>query len=293
MLPLATRLAVSLLLLAPGSGALAAMPTGHLLVTVELAGQARNDFPNGVEWAGLMADRSMSLDLKLSMPQETTTPGLELGGITPENAALPAGIATIANAMEACGENDACRMKAMMSIGKQLQADPNALGAMEGDKTRYETWTADRTGVCASGNISVADAGDGMAIAPPDPARSYHFERTGGIELSAGTQDPDYVEALCTAVLAVDKKLGLASLRLPAGGIAVPVRLTGQAFTNEKRVEFLEGTQRIEIIDQPIAADAQTWSGEAALMRIGSVSHNSGQVVVPVDARITWKFVRD
>jgi len=51
--------------------------------------------------------------------------------------------------------------------------------------------------------------------------------------------------------------------------------------------------QRIEVIDQPIAADARTWGGEASLMRVGGVSHNSGQVVVPVDARITWEFVRD
>lgn len=297
MNPTVSRLAVLSALLFAGSGqgwaATGETPTGHLHVTVELAGQARNDFPNGIEWAGLTTNRTMSIDLAMLMPQAATGPGLPLGGVAPGDAPLPAGMATIAQAMEACGEDEACRMKSMMALGKQLQANPQALGTLEADTTRYETWTPDRDGACASGNVSVADAGDGVAFVPPDPARKYHFERIGGVELRASAQEPEFVEALCVAVLAVDRKLGLASLRLPAGGIAVPVELTGQAFTSEKRVEFLEGAQRIEVLDQPIDAGSKTWGGEADLNRVGSVSHNSGQVVVPVNARITWEFVRD
>ena len=283
----------ALFLVGQASAAAPDSPAGHLHVTLQLAGTARNHFPNGIEWAGLTISRSMSVDLAMTMPQAVTGPGLALGGVEPGQAPLPTGMATIAQAMEACGEDEACRMKSMMSIGKQLQADAQALGALEGDKTRYETWTSARGDVCASGNISVADAGDGVSFVPPDPAGKYHFERIGGVEIRATAADANSVEALCVAVLAVDRKLGLASLRLPAGGIVVPVHLTGQSFTSEKQVEFLEGAERIEVIDQPIDVRSRTWGGQTALADVGSVSHNSGQVVVPVNARITWEFVRD
>lgn len=287
-------LSLSLLLLGAGEVSVAGQPaTGRLHVKVELEGSAREDFPNGIEWAALSTKRSMSLDLAMWMPEVGGGPLLTLGGVDPRNPSLPPGMAAIASAVEACGEDQACIAKTMMGIGKQLAADENALGSMEVDNTRYENWVADANGPCATGHASVVDLGDGNAISPPSPARRYHFERRGEASILSEGPGTESQDSLCPSMLSIDTKLGVASLRLPAAGILIPVALSGDAFTSEKRVQFIEGVHRIELFDQPAVAGTKTWGGETVLTDVGSVSHNSGQVVVPVKTRITWEFVRD
>lgn len=292
-----TRLAslALFLLLGAGGACLAedAAPTGKLHVTVELQGSARNNARNGVEWAALSTRRTMSLDLAMWMPEAGGGPLLTLGGVDAGQPLLPPGAEAIANAVAACGGDQACVMKAAMALGEQLQADENALGSLDVDTTRYQNWLADSSGMCASGEAIVADTGNGMAIDPPHPAAPYYFERRGQGTISAEGPGTRTYEDLCDSILTVDTEQGLASLRLPGHGIYIPVQMSGQAFTKEKQVEFLEGTQRIELTDQRIDAGSKTWGGEVAVARLGSVSHNSGDVVAPVSARITWEFVRD
>jgi hypothetical protein len=68
--------------------------------------------------------------------------------------------------------------------------------------------------------------------------------------------------------------------------------MSGQAYTNEKSVVFLEGRNKIELFDQPVSIDAAEWSGQGRFEKLGSVSHNSGQTVAPMTANLTWRFIR-
>jgi len=263
-------------------------PTGKLVLSMELSGRERNTFPNGVEWAQLTVNRTLQLTISMLNPGPVGGPSLTLGGVAPGESTLPPGAAALQASLEACGEDQGCARKVMMDV---MRTNPELLTQMQPDVERYETWIADRRGPCADGQIDISDVGEGVNIAPPDPAAPYKFERIGQLVLPL--EEIDIVEAICSAEIAVDRQQGLLSLRLPAGRIPVPVSLSGDAFTDETQVFFLEDYGNAEILDQPIAADATEWSGDVLKQDFGTVSHNSGQVVVPVTAKISWRFTRD
>jgi hypothetical protein len=265
-------------------------PTGRLFITVELSGSGRRDLPNKVEWSRLKVARKFNVELAMIIPGPSVAPAVKVGGATKDSAQLPSGMQTIANAMQACGEDESCRRQAMIRIGQQLQANPHALGETKMDDTRYENWVPDRRGVCATGALTVEDEGDGVNIAPPSPAAPYRFKRTGKLNLPV--ESAAIAENVCSAVVTIDRQASLLSLRLRLAGIPVPVRLEGQAFTSETSVPFLEGKGELEILDQAINLQTKSAQGNARIEKAGSVSHNSGSVTAPVSATITWHFVR-
>lgn len=156
---------------------------------------------------------------------------------------------------------------------------------------RFENWVADWRRPCAKGTVTVADEGDGMNISPPNAARPYRFQRTGKLDLSA--QDTELLGRACRVEISIDRQTGLASLRLNRMDIPVPVQMSGQAYTFEKSVPFVEGQGKLELFDQKVDAKAVAWSGQARIEKIGTVSHNSGQTVAPMTATVTWRFVRN
>ena len=265
--------------------------TGRLFLTVELKGQGRKDLSNKVEWYRLTADRKLELELAMYMPVKSPAPTLRVGGIDKDNAPMPAGMEAIKNAVEGCNGDQNCERQAMAAVAQKMMANPGVLAAMQPDDTRFENWFADRRGPCASGTLRVDDEGDGMNISPPAPARPYRFKRSGRLELAA--QGADIMDRVCKAEFSVDRQKGLLSMRLGGLNIPVPVQMTGQAYTAEKSVLFLEGSKGIELFDQAVSTDATTWSGQSQLEKIGSVSHNSGQTVAPMSGKLTWRFVRD
>ena len=266
-------------------------PTGRLSISVELKGSGRRDLPNKVEWSRLKVDRRLEVELAMLVPGASTAPAVKVGGITSDDVQAPAGLQAIGNAVALCGEDEACRVQTVMAIGQRLKGNPGALGTLKQDDTRYENWIPDRRGVCGSGSITVEDEGDGVNIAPPAPAAPYRFRRSGRLTLPVETEA--VVEKLCRAIVTIDRQAGLLSLRVAAGTIPVSVRLEGQAFTSETSVPFREGTGELEIFDQKIDPQGKSWQGNGRIEKAGSVSHNSGSVVAPVAATITWRFVRD
>jgi hypothetical protein len=272
-------------------------PTGVLTVRMELSGSARRDMPNGVEWYKLTALRTLDLRLTMLDPGVTNAPLVEVSGRDPKNAnanavpGMPPGMQEMAAAIEACDGDQACERAAMTKLAPKIQANPQAYDPKKStDANRYQNWVNDRRVICAKGSLSVSDSGEGVVIPPPNPARPYKFQRIGSVALPDGKEKT--IEAACIAEITFDRQTGKASLVLPAAGLAVPVKLSGQAFTNETSVAFIEGVQKIKILDQPgltAGKPAKSWSGQTT-MKIGSVSHNSGQVVVPVTAKITWRF---
>ncbi len=265
--------------------------TGRLFLTVELKGQGRKDLSNKVEWYRLTADRKLELELAMYMPVKSPAPTLTVGGIDKDNAPMPAGMEAIKNAVEGCNGDQNCERQAMAAVAQKMMANPGTLAAMQPDDTRFENWFADRRGPCATGTLNVEDEGDGMNISPPAPAKPYRFKRSGRLELAA--QGADIMDRACKAEISVDRQKGLLSMRLGGFNIPVPVQMTGQAYTAEKSVLFLEGSKGIELFDQAVSTDATTWSGQSQLEKIGSVSHNSGQTVAPMAGKLTWRFVRD
>lgn len=268
-------------------------PVGTLTVRMELQGLARNNLPNGVEWNALKTSRSLELRLAMLDHGNSSAPTVSIGGrqirhgdaksmMSPEAAGMAA-------AIEACNGDQACQMMTMMKLAPKMQ---EMQGAAEGTGGvigggRYRNWIGDRrTAACAEGTIEVSDIGDGMAISPPSPAAYYKFQRSGKAVLPDGEEKT--VEAACAAEVTFDLQEKTASIKLPVRGLSVPVKLSGQAFTKERAVAFLEGVNAIEILDQT-ATQVSGWSGETT-MAIGSVSHNSGSVTVPVTAKISWRF---
>jgi hypothetical protein len=63
------------------------------------------------------------------------------------------------------------------------------------------------------GSLSVSDTGEGVNIAPPNPAASYHFTRTGNAVLP--DESNASLEGACSAEFTFDRGLGMASLKLP------------------------------------------------------------------------------
>lgn len=293
-LPLAlSGLALSLLILLPApeaQDAFAGANTGTLWLEIELAGSSRTDLPNGVEWAALEASRSLALQLRLVDVGNGGVPIVPIGGIGGPDGAnplMPQGVEELEAAMAACNGDHVCQMMTTMQFSEEMMAVGQAFA--DGlESKRFSNWSAVRTGDCATGSISVRDLGQGVVISPPSPAAAYSFERKGSLDLPKGL---DAIrEAACSAELTHDTENGLVSLRLPAGGLMVPVALSGHAFTDETAVPLIEGQRLLELLDQPVDDDL---SGQATLEQLGSASHNSGQVVVPLRATIAWRFQRD
>lgn len=264
--------------------------TGRLTISLMLKGSGRHVLPNKVEWSRLDVERKLNVTFAMELSAINTAPVVEVGGTSNNHIRAPKGIQTIAEAMEACGEDEACQAKAMLAIGLQLKGDPASLGALKLDETRFANWTAKQGEDCAAGTISVSDEGAGVNIAPPSPAAPYRFHRAGKLSLPA---DAAIMEQVCRAIVTVDRQSGLASLRIPAGAIPVAVRLSGQAFTNETSVPFREGQKELELRDQKIEPGKKSWQGAGRIANAGSVSHNSGSTTAPVSAAVTWQFVQD
>lgn len=287
-------LGLGLLVLLPApeaQDAFAGSATGTLWLEIDLGGSGRMDLPNGVEWAALDASRSLTLQLRLFDVGNGGVPIVPVGGFGGADGAnplMPPGMEEMQAAMEACGDDQACLMATSMRFSKEMMAMGQAF-ADTLDSTRFSNWSAMRTGDCAMGTMSVRDMGQGVIISPPNPAAPYRFERAGSISLPQGLEA--IREAVCTAELTHDTEAGLVSLRLPTSGLMVPVTLTGHAFTDETAVPLIEGQLLLELLDQSVAGDEL--SGTITLPRLGSASHNSGQVSVPLRATIAWRFEQD
>ncbi|MBB3019917.1 hypothetical protein FHR70_002982 [Microvirga lupini] len=273
-----------------GRDPFAGAPKGRLFLTIELKGSGRKDLPNKVEWYRLTSNRKLELELAMLVPVKSPVPIVKVGGSDKDNAPMPAGLAAMAKILEPCKGDEECQRKAMMAYGQQLMANPQALGAMKQDDTRFENWVADRRGPCAKGTLIVEDEGDGMNISPPNPAKPYKFRRSGRLDLLA--QDMEMMDRACQTEISVDRQSGLLSLRINHLNIPVPVQMSGQAYTFEKSVLFLEGRSKFEIFDQKVDAGASSWMGQGRFDKAGSVSHNSGQTVAPMSATLTWRFER-
>ena len=267
------------------------VPTGRLFITVDLKGSGRKDLSNKVEWYRLTASRKLELEIAMYMPTKSPAPMIKVGGIDKDNAPMPAGMAAMKEAVEACKGDQACERQAATAIMQKMMASPGGLRAMQPDDTRFQNWFADRRRPCATGTLSVEDEGDGMNISPPAPAKPYRFQRVGKLDLSG--QASDVMDKACRAEISVDLQKGLLSLRVDGLDIPVPVQMSGQAYTKERSIPFLEGRSKFELFDQPIKADEATWSGQGRFGNVGSVSHNSGQTVAPMTGTLTWRFVRD
>jgi hypothetical protein len=273
-----------------GRGTLADAPNARLFLTIDLQGTGRKDLPNKVEWYRLASARKYEVELLLT-PLKSPAPIVKVGGIDKDNAPLPAGMEAMRRALEPCKGDEACQRKAMTEFGQRMMANPQAVGAMKQDDTRFENWVTDWRGPCAKGTLTVQDEGDGMNISPPNPAKPYRFQRAGRLDLAG--QGKDVLEKVCQAEVSVDRHTGLLSLRLNRLDIAIPVRMSGQAFTFEKSVPFLERQGKLELSDQKIDVNARSWTGQARIEKAGTVSHNSGQTVAPMAATVGWRLVRN
>lgn len=273
-----------------GRGAGLAAPNARLFLTIDVQGSGRKDLPNKVEWYRLTSRRKYELELQLT-PVKSPAPIVKVGGIDKDNAPMPAGMEAMRKAVEPCKGDEACQRKAMMEFGQRMMANPQAMGSMQQDETRFENWIADWRGLCAKGTLTVEDEGDGMNISPPNPVKPYRFKRTGRLDLAG--QGKDIVERACQIEVSVDRHAGLLSLRLNRIDIPVPVQMSGQAYTSEKSVPFLERQGKLEVLDQKIDVKANSSAGQARLEKAGTVSHNSGQTVAPMTGTVSWRLVRN
>jgi hypothetical protein len=261
-------------------------PRASLHVSIELAGNQRVDMPNQVEWAAIEAWRTLEVEFALVDVGNDGYPIVSSGAALAET---PSAVSDLEAALEACGEDQGCLAKAMMAFAKASDGSSNPFLEMTGQQPgRFRNFAADRTTVCASGTLVVEDVLSGVYIPPPEAARPYRFTRAGNLTLPQ--DDFGLMDYACRVEVTLDQASGQMSLRLPAAKLDVPVALGPGAFTDEMAVPLIEGLQVIELFDQPAGGDGK-WSGLAQLGAAGSASHNSGQVVAPLSARITWRLV--
>lgn len=257
---------------------------------IELAGWAREDFPNDVEWAAIEAWRTLEVDFRMV---DVGNDGVAIVGGVPADAVPPEALALEAR-LKACGDDQKCLGQAMMEFAQSGQgaADGrNPFEAMLGMQPgRYRNFTADRFGTCAKGTLVVEDTLQGVLIPPPNPAVAYRFTRNGSLTLPV--DDPQLMDYACRVEITLDTATGAMSLRLPAAKLDVPVMMGPGAFTNERSTPLIEGVQSIELLNQSAGRDG-AWSGVAEIAQLGSASHNSGQVVAPLKARVVWRFVEE
>lgn len=267
--------------------ALAEARTARLVLSIDLKGSGRKDLPNKVEWYRLTAARKLELEIAMVEPSKATAPSVPVGGASLNNAPMPSGMEAMAQAMKACNGDQTCQRKAATAFGEKMMANPGAFGSMQMDDTRFENWMVDYRKPCAKGFLSVDDVGDGVNISPPLPAAPYKFKRAGRIELPISNKSA--LEKACQVQVSVDRKSGLLSLRIASLGVSVPVQLSGDVFTKESAVPFVEGG-KIELLDQKIDPKADLWKGEARVEKVGSASHNSGSTVAPLSGNVSWRF---
>lgn len=259
----------------------AGAPRASLHVRLELAGSNRFDFLNGIEWAALEAWRTLELDFALV---DVGNDGFPI--VAPSAPAVPPAMEGLQAKLEACGEDQKCLAATMMEFAQSGEGGANPFAAMTGMQAgRYRNFAADRSAVCAKGTLVVEDIASGYVFSPPEPARHYRFTRQGNLTLPQ--DDFGLMDYACRVEVTLDTATGTMSLRLPAAKLSVPVTLGPGGFTDERSVPLIEGVQTIELFDQPAGRDG-AWSGVAELAELGSASHNSGQVVAPLKARIVW-----
>jgi hypothetical protein len=299
MRPVLRSFAISLAFLASVGGApaqqafpdpFAKAPKGRLFLTLEMKGSGRKDLSNKVEWYRLTASRKLELELAMVMPVPAAAPVVKVGGIDKDNVPMSSGMEAMKKAIDACKGDRGCEMQAAMRLSPQMLANPQAFSPHQ-NEGRFENWVASKGGSCAKGTALVDDEGDGMNISPPSPARPYKFQRTGKLDLPS--QDAAVMDKVCQAELSVDREKGLVSLRLSEFAFAVPVSFRGQAFAVQKTTPLLEGARKLELLDQHVDLDAVQWEGKASFDKVGVATHNSGSTAAPLNAQMTWKFVRE
>ncbi|WP_452649897.1 hypothetical protein, partial [Pseudomonas aeruginosa] len=72
-----------------------------------LKGSGRHVLPNKVEWSRLDVERKLNVTFAMELSAINTAPVVEVGGTSNNHIRAPKGIQTIAEAMEACGEDEA------------------------------------------------------------------------------------------------------------------------------------------------------------------------------------------
>lgn len=261
----------------------AGQPRAKLHVRIELAGSNRVDFPNGVEWAAIEARRTLELDFALVDVGNDGLPIVTTGDVM----APPPAMTDLQGKIEACGEDQKCLSAVMLDFAKANEGNANVFAEMAGlQPGRYRNYVADRATTCAAGTLVVQDMLSGVYIPPPEAARPYRFPRDGSLTLPQ--DDFALMDYACRVEVTLGQATGRISLRLPAAKLAVPVKLGSNAFTDETEALLAEDLQLIELFDQPAGPDG-AWSG-AAEVEAGSASHNAGQVVAPLKARIEWSL---
>lgn len=256
----------------------------RLHVRIELAGSARVNFPNGVEWAAIEAWRTLEVDFGLV---DIGNDGVPIVGAIAEGAVPPEAQA-LEQKIKACDEDQKCLAATMMEFaqgGQGAEGGRNPFEAMLGMQPgRYRNFAADHYGTCIKGTLVVEDILSGVSIPPPFAAQAYRFTRNGALTLPV--ENEYLMDYACRVEVTLDTVTGDMSLRLPAAKLDVPVTLGPTAFTDETSTPLAEGVQTLELIDQPTGG---TWSGMAEV-KLGSASHNSGQVSAPLKGRVTWSF---
>lgn len=263
----------------------AGAPRAKLHVRIELAGNARVDFPNGVEWAAIEAWRTLEVDFALV---DVGNDGFAIVSAGAATGAPPA-MTDLQAKIEACGEDQKCLASVMLDFAKANEGNADVFAQMTGQQPgRFRNFAADHAATCVSGTLVVQDMLSGVYIPPPEAARPYRFPRDGSLVLPQ--DDTFLMDYACRVEVSLDQATGQMSLRLPAAKLAVPVKLGPGAFTDETETLLTEDLQVIELFDQPAGGDG-AWTGTAEVGAAGFASHNSGQVVAPLKARVTWSLV--
>lgn len=259
-----------------------------LHVRLQLAGSGRVNLPNGVEWFGISAQRTLELTYALV---DVGNDGVPIVGGVPDDA-VPQEMVDLENKLAECGDNQACLAATMMEFARSGQGGQNPFAAMTGmEPGRYRNFAADRANsACAEGSVVVDDILSGVVMPPPNPAVAYRFTRTGALSLPQ--EDFAIIDAICAAEVSLDTQTGNVSLRLPLARIGVPVTMGPTAFTHESSVPFTEGQGTLELLNQPSAQDGG-WSGATDVDDVGSALHNSGQVGADLSGRISWHLTTE
>lgn len=258
-------------------------PRATLRVSIELSGSARENFPNGVEWAAIAAVRRLDLSYELV---DVANDGLPIVGGVPAGAVPPA-MQDLEKKLAECGESQVCLAGVMMAFAQSGQGGENPFAAMTGMQPgRYRNFAGDRTGTCAEGTVTVQDVLQGVTIPPPNPAVAYRFSRDGALDLPQ--TNSAVTDTLCAVEVSVDTATNEVSLRLSLQGLPVPVTLGPGAFTDESSTAFAEGEGPLELLSQATTG-GKVLTGSTGI-EYGSASHNSGQVSAALSGKLSWSL---
>lgn len=121
----------------------AGAPRARLHVRIELAGAARVDFPNQVEWAAIDAWRTMELDFALV---DVGNDGVPIVASATTAPAVPPAMAGLEGQLAACGEDQGCLGKVMRDFAKANEGNANIFAQLTGQQPgRYRNFAADRS----------------------------------------------------------------------------------------------------------------------------------------------------